>query len=167
VFVIGLDLGQKQDYTAVDVVEKEDQAPLEDKPLLRLRHLERYALGTPYGDQMDRVAALVGKIKRQINHISPPQPELIVDATGVGVGVVEMLKDRGLKYRAVSITGGIVEGHSRGTYHVPKRNLVSRAVAPFEGKRLKIARGMRLVPELVKELENFKIKINLRTAHDS
>jgi Terminase RNaseH-like domain len=165
VFVIGLDLGQKQDYTAVAVVEKIERE--DDKPMLHLSHLERYALGTPYGEQMDRVAALIEKIKKRINHLYPPTPELIVDATGVGVGVVEMLKERGLKYRAVSITGGITEGHSRGTHHVPKRNLVSRAVAPFEGKRLKIARGMRLVPELVKELENFKVKVNTRTAHDS
>ncbi len=164
-FVIGLDLGQKQDYTAVAVVEKEERAG--DKPMLYLRHLERYALGTSYGEQMDRVAALVEKIKGKANQARPRQPELIVDATGVGVGVVEMLKDRGLRYRAVSITGGISESRGGGTHHVPKRNLVSRAVAPFEGKRLKIARGMRLVPELVRELENFKVKVNIRTAHDS
>jgi hypothetical protein len=176
-FVIGLDLGQKQDYTAVAVVEKEERG--EDKPMLYLRHLERYALGTPYGEQMDRVAKLVEQIKERTpkpgvwwSGDNPPrprvrQPEIIVDATGVGVGVVEMLKDRGLRYRAVSITGGLSESSGGGTYHVPKRNLVSRAVAPFEGKRLKIARGMRLVPELVKELENFKVKVNIRTAHDS
>ncbi len=167
-FVIGLDLGQKQDYTAVAVVERVEQcSDHEDRPLLNLRHLERYALGTPYGEQMDRVAQLVKTLQRRINLVRPPQPELIVDATGVGVGVVEMLKERGLKYRAVSITGGTAESHSKGAYHVPKRNLVSRAVAPFEGRRLKIARGMRLVPELVKELENFKVKVNVRTAHDS
>src|SRR5215204_1873896 len=163
--IIGLDLGQKQDYTAVAVVEKEERP--DDKPMLRLRHLERYALGTPYGEQMDRVAELVGAIQKRSNLLRPPQPELIVDATGVGVGVIEMLKDRGLKYRAVSITGGISESSGGGIYHVPKRDLVSRAVAPFEGKRLKIARNMRLVPELVKELENFKVKVNLRTAHDA
>jgi hypothetical protein len=176
VFVIGLDLGQKQDYTAVAVVEKFDRG-LAEKPMLYLRHLERYPLATPYGEQMDRVAALVRKIKRQADPHRPPHPnlivnpppppELVVDATGVGMGVVEMLKDRGLSYRAVSITGGISETSSRGTYHVPKRNLVSRAVAPFEGHRLKIAKGMRLVEELVSELENFKVKVNLRTAHDS
>ena len=169
-FVIGLDLGQKQDYTAVAVVEK--QARSNEKPLLYLRHLERFALGTPYGEQMDRVKEIVGDEKlrtiwtrglRTVIRI----PELIVDATGVGLGVVEMLKDRGLKYRAVTITGGISETGGGGTYHVPKRNLVSRAVAPFEGKRLKIARGMRLVPELVHELENFKVKVNTQTAHDS
>jgi hypothetical protein len=26
---------------------------------------------------------------------------------------------------------------------------------------------MRLVPELVRELENFKVKVNIHTAHDS
>lgn len=178
-FVIGLDLGQKQDYTAVAVVEKEERP--EEKPLLRLRHLERYPLGMPYGEQMDALAELYARVAEmgarlqtvalyehgKITRMTPRKPELIVDATGVGVGVVEMLKDRGLRYRAVSITGGVTEHSSSGTYHVPKRNLVSRAVAPFEGKRLKIARGMRLVPELVHELENFKVKVNTRTAHDS
>ena len=183
-FVVGLDLGQKQDYTAVAVVERIERAG-DDKPLLHLRHLERYALGTPYGEQMDRVARLCEEIGERAPHQrspvaawfgenppkpSPPaklRPELVVDATGVGVGVVEMLKDRGLSYRAVSITGGVSETRSGGVHHVPKRNLVSRAVAPFEGRRLKIARGMRLTGELVKELESFKVKVNLRTAHDS
>jgi hypothetical protein len=166
VFVIGLDLGQKQDYTAVAVVEKKEQPG--DKPMLYLRHLECFGLGTPYGEQMNRVVALLEKIKGLSKRARPRQPELVVDATGVGVGVVEMLKDRGLRYRPVSITAGIAETRGTGgTYHVPKRNLVSRAVAPFEGKRLKIARSMSLVPELVKELENFKVKVSLRTAHDS
>lgn len=177
-FVVGLDLGQKQDYTAVAVVERIKRGG--DKPMLHLRHLERYALGTPYGEQMDRVAGLCEQIAEKGAAPRPPaaryygnlrpagrRPELIVDATGVGVGVVEMLKDRGLDYRAVSITGGISETLSGGVHHVPKRNLVSRAVAPFEGKRLKIARGMRLVGELVHELENFKVKVNIRTSHDS
>jgi hypothetical protein len=173
VFVIGLDLGQKQDYTAVAVVEKEERSEAGEKPMLYLRHLERYPLGTPYGTQMDRVRDLVGDAKLRVRRrVSARRsvtrlPELIVDATGVGVGVVEMLKDRGLGYRAVSITGGISETGGGGTYHVPKRNLVSRAVAPFEGRRLRIARSMSLVPELVKELENFKVKVNLQTAHDS
>jgi Terminase RNaseH-like domain len=171
VFIIGLDLGQKQDYTAVAVVEKENRAG--DKPMLYLRHLERFALGTPYAEQMDRVKEIVGDeklwVKKRVSDHRTVTwlPELIVDATGVGLGVVEMLKDRGLGYRAVTITGGFSEAFGTGTYHVPKRNLVSRAVAPFEGKRLKIARGMRLTSELVRELENFKVKVSTQTAHDS
>jgi hypothetical protein len=163
-YYIGLDLGQKRDYTAVAVVEKEERE--DEKPALYLRHLERYALGTPYAKQMDLLAGLIYRMKKQVNHLWPPQPELIVDATGVGAGVVEMLKERQLKYRAVTITGGYLESFQGGTYHVPKRNLVSRAVAPFEGKRLKIAKNMRLVDELVGELESFKVKVS-ESAHDS
>ena len=38
---------------------------------------------------MDRVASLVERIKGQANQTSQRQPELMVDATGVGLGVVE------------------------------------------------------------------------------
>ena len=37
----------------------------------------------------------------------------------------------------------------------------------LRGQAPQDARGMRLVPELVKELENFKVKVNIQTAHDS
>lgn len=64
-FFVGLDLGQRQDYTAVSVVERIDpqpsghpQGPLrggafdlvdESEPwTLIVRHLERMDLGTPY-----------------------------------------------------------------------------------------------------------------------
>jgi hypothetical protein len=40
-YVIGLDLGQKQDYTAVALIEKHDHSERGEKPLLYLRHLER------------------------------------------------------------------------------------------------------------------------------
>ena len=58
---------------------------------------------------MDRVASLVERIKGRANQTSPRQPGLVVDAKGVGLGVVGMLKDRGLRYRTVSITGGVSE----------------------------------------------------------
>ena len=58
-FVVGVDLGQKQDYTAVSVV---DRSNLETSEVCRvsysrkkeltywLRYLERVKLGTPYPD---------------------------------------------------------------------------------------------------------------------
>jgi hypothetical protein len=47
--VIGLDLGQSQDYTAVSVLAgtfTDDGA----KPTYQVGHLERFPLGTPYPD---------------------------------------------------------------------------------------------------------------------
>jgi hypothetical protein len=170
-YVIGLDLGQKQDYTAVALIEKHDHRVRGEKPFLYLRHLERYALGTPYGEVADRVAELVDRTVEKTNKEAYPYlgtPELIVDSTGVGAGVAEMLKDRDLHYRPVMITGGTAhDKREGGVYRVAKQELVSRAVAPFESKRLKISRRMALVGELVEELENFKIKVNVDTANAS
>ncbi len=167
--VIGLDLGQKQDYTAVALIEKHDQKGTH-KPLLYLRHLERYPLGTLYEDVADNVKDLIEKTKAKTNrdaYPDPPEPELIVDETGVGVGVTEILSSRDLTYKPVHITTGAAETKAGKTYRVAKQQLVSRAVAPFESRRLKIPRRMPLVKELVYELENFKIKVNVDTGNAS
>ena len=55
-YFVGLDLGQSQDFTALAVVERAEAAGEWDAATyahrkhasLRLRHLERVALGTPY-----------------------------------------------------------------------------------------------------------------------
>jgi hypothetical protein len=178
-YIVGLDLGKRADYTAVAVLQVEQQPP--EKPLLYLRHLERYELGCLYAEQMDRVAALCQRLQdaTQVPAVIPRhtqpgvRPELILDSTGVGEGVCELLSQRRLRdgeplrYRAVQITGGLRSSVVGSRYRVPKRELVSRLLGPFEGGRLKIAAGMPLAPELRDELLNFRVKIDRETAHDS
>jgi hypothetical protein len=172
-YVIGLDLGKLHDFTAVAVIKVHEQPP--EKPMLHLGHLERYPLGTLYSDQADKVAALYQTFQdaTQVPAVIPRHtqpgvpPELIVDATGVGEGVIELLSQRGLRYRAVQITAGMRSSAVAGRYRVPKRELVGRLVGPFESGRLKIAAGMPLAEELKKELFNFDAKINPTTAHVS
>lgn len=50
---------------------------------------------------------------------------------------------------------------------MPKRDLVSTLQVLFQSGRLKVAGGLKLAPVLVEELLNFKVKINVKTAHDS
>jgi hypothetical protein len=90
---------------------------------------------------------------------------LIVDHTGVGRGVVHLLRERGLWFKAVTITGGDVAQHTGSS--VPKRDLVAALVVPFQTGALKVAEGLELWPTLRKELLTFKRKINIRTGHDS
>jgi hypothetical protein len=176
-FHVGVDLGQAADYTAVAVV----QTVTEETPAggterhLHLRHLERYELGTPYPEIADKVASLVRSPSLVLTEFDPEllryfsrPPELIVDDTGVGRAVTDLLKTKGLKFKAVTITGGDeVHGVGGGRYRVPKRDLVGALEVPFHTGRLKIAEGMELWPTLKKELLNFRRKINLKTAHDS
>ena len=153
-FCVGLDLGQSADYTALAVVQEGEGGEL------RLRHLERYKLRTPYPEQADAVAALMRDERLM-------RPELVVDATGVGRAVTDILKTKGLEFRAVTITGGASVTAVAGGYHVPKRDLVAALEVPFHTGALKVAEGLELWPALRKELLTFRRKINLKTAHDS
>ena len=112
-FYVGLDLGQSNDYTALAVVEKTKAGETGDAPDLHLRYLERYPLRTPYPEMVARVAALVEDPQLRSTHLDSflghrvlEEPELLVDATGVGRPVVDLFKERGLRYKAITITGG-------------------------------------------------------------
>jgi hypothetical protein len=93
--------------------------------------------------------------------------ELIVDATGVGRAVTDLFRERGLRFRAVTITGGDKPSRDGTEHRVPKRDLIAALEVPFHTGELKIAAELRLWPTLREELINFRRKINLRTAHDS
>src|SRR5215212_3267002 len=173
-FYVGLDLGQSNDFTALAVVQS---SAGEDKEL-RLRHLERYPLRTPYTEIADGVVRLVRDpaltvvTERLIGHAQRRPPELVVDNTGVGLAVTDLLRERGLTFRPVTITGGDVarasETQDKGRhYRVPKRDLVAALEVPFHTGTLKVAEGLPLWPTLREELLNFRRKIDLKTAHDS
>src|SRR5215208_6646506 len=112
-YFVGLDLGQSADYTALAVVQKVptyDQQTGKHSSELHLKHLERFALKTPYTDIADFVCALLTGSPFTDNvrdgfRIREARTELIVDKTGVGVAVTDLLKERHLNYIAVTITG--------------------------------------------------------------
>jgi hypothetical protein len=175
-FYVGLDLGQSADYTALAIVQsgKERDEEGKVKPYLHLRHLERYPLRTPYTTIADGVAALMRsealnayEYDPLINRTARPKVELIVDKTGVGVAVTDLLKERGLKFTSVTIHGGEKVTRSGRVYNVPKLDLVAALEVPFHSETLKVAEGLELWPALREELQNFRRKVNTKTAHTS
>jgi hypothetical protein len=155
--VVGLDLGQVQDYTALAVVQR---AGSKD-PAVQLRYLQRFQLATPYPTIVQRVAELMA---------TPPlreQASLVVDRTGVGGAVVDLLTDAHLSPVAVTITAGHqVHRESKRHYNIPKRELVGCLQVLLQTGRLKIASALPESEILVKELLNFQVKITA-AAHDS
>jgi len=163
-FFIGLDLGQTQDPSTVAVVEKVqpvaevvygmriEREPVGD-PAYHVRHLERFPLGTTYPAIVDRVKVLLS---------TPPlagSARLVVDQTGVGRAVVDYIRDQGLEMTAVTITAGDSVARDGQDYRVPKRDLVGVCQVLLQNGRLKLARDMPLVPVLVKELLDFKVRV--------
>jgi hypothetical protein len=155
IYYAGLDLGQKQDYSALCVLERPAD---ESVPTHHLRHLQRWPLGTPYTQIATDAVALLGR---------PPLPgcTLLADQTGVGAAVMDLLREK-LSGSAtctlwpVTITGGSGFTMNRQVgLHVAKYELVAAMAVVFETRRLKVARELPEAPALMKELENFKVKL--------
>ena len=190
---VGVDLGQQRDYTAISVTEKVllptgtyHREPYYDwdtqrtrwhsvengKPEYRVRHLERPPLGTSYVKVVERILELLTSLEDE-------ELVLAVDTTGVGQPVADMLKRHLKKWLEsnrrvrlttgwITITGGdSVTKAEGGGLRVPKRDLASAPLVLMQNGQLKIAQEMPLAETLRKELLNFKVKINISTAHDS
>ncbi len=125
--VIGADLGQAQDPTALAVAEVHT-------PEIHVRHLERLPLGTPYPKVVARIAGLVDQL---------PGAALVVDATGVGRAVLDQMHEAGLEPIPVTITGGRFMSFDGDMWRVPKKALLRPLVAATESGRLKVAKGLR------------------------
>jgi hypothetical protein len=178
-YFVGLDLGKSADYTALAVVQtvKEPNQEGELEKYLHLRHLERYPLGVNYTTVADGVCTLLqsppfteDEYDLRRHRIAKPKVELLVDRAGVGEAVVDILKERGLKFTCITITGGMGQKANYlggGTYSVPKIDLVAALEVPFHKGTLQVAEGLTLWPALREELLNFRRRQNTRTAHVS
>jgi hypothetical protein len=159
VFIVGIDLAQARDYTAITVLQREERLIPHRRPehAYQVRHLERLPLGTPYPAQVARVKELMGQLKGAA---------LVVDQTGVGRPVVDMLRAVQLVPTAVTITGGDSVSRDGYDYRVPKRDLVSVVQVLLQSERLKIASSLKEASTLTSELLAFKVSVSLK-GHDS
>lgn len=158
-YVVGLDLGQTQEFSAVAVLERSwrrDETADRLVSHYAVRHLHRWQLATPYPAIMADVAGLVA---------TPPldHPYLAVDQTGVGSAVLDMLRQARPKaiLRPALITAGhAVSVDEAGVFHVAKKELVGVLQVLLGQRRLQIA-DLPLRELLAKELMSFKAKVTV------
>jgi len=178
-YIIGLDLGKRQDYTALTVL-----AEREEKGKVRtgrerasapfqwhfeeywLQHLCRWQLGTKYST----TAADVGELTRR-----PPfrrtDTALVVDRGGVGEAVFEQIEDEAeggpVELQGITITGGkSVTRAGPGHLRVPKRDLVAALQVAVQNSEIRAASDLELWPVLRSEMESFTAEIT-QTGHDT
>jgi hypothetical protein len=134
------------------------------EPPLAVRHLERFELGTKYTDVVDRVAALVRS--DSLRHMPAV---LLVDKTGVGAAVLDSFTHARIGAVAITLHGGssVNRDPQRVGYRVPKRDLITVTQVLLQNGQLKVAAGLPEAETLKRELLNFRVKIDPRTAHDS
>ena len=165
-WLVGLDLGQRRDYTALAVVQRTDTLRPSGELRVAPTREARYAV-----KQLDRIRGVSYETvaERMVALLKRPElakAQLAVDGTGVGVAVLDMLEARGLRPERVTITGGL-EATSHGReHHVPKRDLASAVAVLLDAERLLIDEALPLAPALTGELENFRVKLS-PTGHAS
>jgi hypothetical protein len=160
---IGLDLGQKRDYSALAIVEctraVTNGGEKDEITALNCIHLQRWQLHTSFPD-------IVADVVRMINNLNPAlspdgRPTLAVDASGVGAPVIDLFKREQIKaqLKPIQIVGGANVSSEFGMTRVPKRDLVSCVQVGLQSRTLKIASGLPDAETLVRELQNFQVKI--------
>jgi len=166
-YIMGLDLGQVNDYSALAILQRvfphtcetpvfPDEAR-RGQSYYQLRYLQRYPLRTSYPDIVNDV------INKQIEL---KKAWIVIDFTGVGRPVLDMFQKRDTLAHGISITGGDRAHRVPGGFAVPKRDLVACLVGLLQQQRLKIPGSLNIKHVLIKELQNFKIKVS-STGHDS
>ena len=162
-YLLGLDLGQARDYTALVIAQRQPHEP----PSYDVKHIERWK-GERYTTLVDVVAQRVHALKRPAAGEAQPDLRLVVDHTGVGRPVLDMVRDAdiGIPIIGVTITSGQAVTRNDDGYGVPKRVLASTLQVLLQAGRLRFAQSLPLTPTLAGELENFRVKISA-SGHDS
>lgn len=158
-YILGLDLGQAADFSALAALEQQEEygPPLPGRRMLNhyaCSGLKRWPLGTPY-------PAVVEELQALLRRPGLAGCTLVVDGTGVGRPVVDMIRRAKLpcQLRAAVITAGAGQSFADGYFHVAKQLLVSTTQVLLQQRRLRFARGLPETPVLVRELEAYRVKV--------
>ena len=160
-FILGLDLGQANDWTALTVIEQTEIAGAPENALFRydIRHCDRVRR-VPFDKIAERVRDLVERLAESV--------VLVVDKTGLGAPVNNILEMVGVQAQIVpvTITGGNEAVRHGAEWTVPKRDLATTVAVCLQTGRLHIGREVPHAETLMREMQNFRVRISV-SGHDT
>jgi hypothetical protein len=160
-YIVGLDLGKSADFSAliplrktgVKVVPDSDRKPL---PVYAVRAVKRWSLNTAYTTVIEDVVRLFADREFAGGH-------LVIDATGVGAGVVDSFRQAkpAATIHSIVITGGHTESRRpNNVRHVSKTILIHLALMCVLQERIKFARRIPEADVIKRELSNYTMRIS-------
>ncbi len=159
--VMGVDLGQKHDPTAICLSEAEQR---DDAVHFLIRYLTRLPLGTTYPDVAKRITEIAARMVDR----SGDWPTCFVDATGVGVPVIDILNEASPTASIIPVyfTHGDRRATDRnGDVKLGKAWLVSRLQVLLQYRRLHLPETSE-ARQLAKELMDYEIRVD-QNANDT
>jgi hypothetical protein len=175
-WVVGVDLGQASDPTAIAVLEHvrgvldpnseierhtgTDSLPQTPAERVNVRHLQRLPLGLAYPTQVQAVKDLLARPPLNGDGRTLPAT-LVIDSTGVGRAVADVFSEAGLRHQAVTITtGSDVASAGRDRWHVSKTHLISVVDAMLHVGTLRFAAALSEAGAMKDELRDFRRKLS-------
>lgn len=166
--VLGVDLAQSSDYTAIVVSEIIRERPNH----YVTRAIERWQPAR-YQLVVDRVAQMLPKLREGVHVLQPnqrnydyvrPEVTVVVDRTGVGRAVGDMFSEADLDCRLELVT--ITSGHQvnrddDGGWLVPKKDLMDAALVAMQNGRAVIAEQTPHAATLRAEMQSFRRRTSL------
>jgi hypothetical protein len=161
-YILGLDLGQAIDYTALSVLKM--IGANSETNIYHAQYVQRFKLKTSYPSIVSEVRQLCRREPLLSN-----RPSLCVDQTGVGRPVVELFRDAELNadIKPIMIHGGNDAIFEAGSWRVPKRHLVSTTQVLIQTGRLKFAEALPERDLIIKELQAFQVRVKEDTGFES
>lgn len=171
---LGVDLGRRRDYATITVInDRLAEVPIARQPVTkRVLPLEIPALLTRFYDVVELgemsempYPEVVRRIYAVANHPKVSQPyTLVVDATGVGIAVCDMM--RSYPYRmspvGITITGGHAVTQNEWGYNVPKKEIMTNMAVVGEFDRLRVSSRLALAGKFADQVKAIKVQVNSR-----
>ena len=158
-YIVAVDPGLSMQHTAIAIIEQHTRREPRGRSectAIQLRHLERLPLDATYPQTVERTKERLGALEVPED---ARQSDLIVDVTGTGRAIAGLMKTAGMDPITVAITAGMDENEiTPRDWRLPKIELVGNLQVLFQTEKLKTAKALPLVPVLLQELQDFKLK---------
>jgi hypothetical protein len=155
----GLDLGPPAAFSALAILERtlrpDPANPEKKRGHYAVRHLERFAVGTPYPE-------IAARVREVFALPALSASRLLIDQTEVGHPTVDLFRKARVNasLQAVTITNGQGTGASKGGgWRILKQELVSVLQVLLQGRRIQVPPTLPEAQTLVRELSNFRMKV--------
>ena len=151
-YSIGIDLGKLRDRTVISTIETQRSRDSgEETHAVKALHVLK--LGTDYAQQLAAILTFLDK-----PCFSLWATETLIDCTGLGEPMADLLDAKGVKFKRVSITSSGEANSRQGRHYVSRTYLINLMIRYLARDNFKISSDLSHAPALREELATMTIE---------
>lgn len=161
-YVCGLDLGQRNDFSALAICEIRENKHFEK--FFYARGLKRFPLHQTYTKLAERVAKVDTQLRGNFTNVT-----WAADLGGPGPGVLEILERKAprMDLYKVLLTGGNAVTWGGHEIRLSKTALISTLVAAFDADHIFLSSNSRELENIKTELQNFEVRLSANEGRET